>query len=82
VLSVAAPPDVCLSVTVVSADAGTLKTIISIITPTGAVYRFAHAGAVAPTPILGWYTIQVDTAPPAREQLFEVSIGLEPLGPC
>jgi hypothetical protein len=81
VASVVAPAGVCLYVTGITADSplsGVLRTVIA---PDGTVYRAKSAIGVTPT-IAGWYTIQLDTAPPGREQVFKFAIWFVAAGSC
>jgi hypothetical protein len=80
VVSVAAPAGVCLSVRRISTDADILRSVIA---PNGAVYRVGNNDPhpniyVNPTPIAGWYTVQLDSAPPAIEQIFSFRVDLRP----
>jgi hypothetical protein len=73
VASVAVAANVCFYVLKLSSDGPAIQSVIA---PNGTVYRAAaNAPArVNPTSMAGWYTVQFDTPPPNREQIFQVQL--------
>jgi len=78
VATVALPANVCLQVT--GSSDGTV--VRSVIAPNGTVYRRNWYLEISPTPVAGWYTIQLDTPPPNREQIFNYTLTLQPTTAC
>jgi hypothetical protein len=81
VAALAVPANVCLQIFRDSSDVAIASSVIA---PNGPVYRSMSNSTVqiSFTPIAGWYTIQLDTPPPNREQIFSFLFRLAPLSSC
>jgi hypothetical protein len=73
--SVAVPANLCFVVATGMSDAAVIKSVVA---PNGLVYRNRGTGAlvIRRTPIAGWYSVVLDSPPPAREQIFSVGFTL------
>jgi hypothetical protein len=81
VVSVIAPAGVCLDAFVISSDSGQYM-LGSVIAPDGRVFRTTNSPLFVSPTIAGWYTLQFDTPPPGREQIFDVRMYFFPPGGC
>ena len=80
VVSVATPSGVCLSVAKNTSDGPVIRSAIA---PDGAVYRTLDGTPIIVRPTkAGWYTIQLDTPPPGREQIFNFRFQLSAAASC
>jgi len=79
VATVPVPANVCFFVTTSSLDGPAIRSVIA---PNGAVQRASDAILTVSPTIAGWYTVQLDTPPPGREQLFNVNVGLVATSRC
>jgi hypothetical protein len=79
IVSVAVPANVCFFVLIFTSDANTL---VSVLRPDGIVHRGSDRASINSTPIAGWYTVQVDSQPPAVEQIFSIKLELGHAGSC
>jgi len=84
VATVAVPANVCFQVHRDSAGSSDGPVIRSVIAPNGTVYRATESTAIQiNTGVAGWYTVQLDTPPPNREQIFNYSFEfLQSPPPC
>jgi hypothetical protein len=78
VATIAVPAGLCLYFTRQSADGLVIRTAIA---PDGTVFRSSGPTLITPT-IAGWYTIQLDSAPPSLEQIFDFEFGFRASGDC
>jgi hypothetical protein len=79
IVQMPAPANQCLRLINVGSDASVLMTVIA---PDGIVYRASDNLFVNPVLISGWYTVQLDTAPPGIEQIFELQLFLFDRSDC
>jgi hypothetical protein len=79
VASVIAPSGVCFAAL---SDSGDSTVRISVIAPNGTVYREGPIGqpvytvVAFRTPVNGWYTVQLDSFPPGREQIATLKLSM------